>query len=69
MPTDRPSNYWREIPNTKAPNTKKHLQIKIFNIEISLEFGIWCLGFAHLNALGSGLTCAIRAQIELQSLV
>jgi hypothetical protein len=40
MPADAPSNDWREISNPKVPNTKKYLQIKIFNIEISLAFGI-----------------------------
>jgi hypothetical protein len=56
MPADAPSNYWGEISNPQVPNAKKYLQIKIFNIEISLEFGIWRLGFAHLNRLSLGLS-------------
>jgi hypothetical protein len=39
MPADTPSDYWRETSNPKVPNAKKYLQIKIFNIEISLAFG------------------------------
>jgi hypothetical protein len=68
MPADTPSNYGRETSNAKVPNAKKYLQIKIFNLEISLEFGIWRLGFAHLNALVSVLICVIRGQIERQNI-
>jgi hypothetical protein len=67
MPADAAGNYWRESSNSKVPNTKKCLQIKIFNIEISLDFGIWRLGFVHLNALVPGLISIIRGQVELQN--
>jgi hypothetical protein len=60
MPAESPSNYWREISNPKIPNAKKYLQIKIFKLGISLKFGIWRLGFARLNALGSGFICVTR---------
>ncbi|MGA3007316.1 MAG: hypothetical protein ABSE59_05430 [Opitutaceae bacterium] len=68
MPADTASNSRREISNPKVPNAKKYLQIKIFNPEIYLEFGIWRLGFAHLNAPGSVYICVIRDQIELQNI-
>jgi hypothetical protein len=67
MPADAPSNYWGEISNPKVPNAKKYLQIKIFNLEISLTFGIWRLEFAHLYTLVSELMCVIGGQIELQN--